>query len=427
MRYRDIQVVHMQSRNGNIILQQWLIPLIYALQIAGYPLISPISIIFGLDNNRLIAIPFRVVLFFTSILVIFFAVRREKVYKGFVLFPIILFWSLYLVRLISDTLLFPIPLSMEIHEYYSFIIGVSFIPMLAFLVRSDDVALRRAIMLSIHTASIALILIYFGLRKSVLFGELETISYRLSIETLNPISMGYLGTSLSILGIFMLFTNSGLKRIYFGFIVIVGLFVAGLAASKGPLISFICAVTPFLLLKRNNGNRINMIAALAVIILISFYSYMFIQETLGFNVISRFIEIGSDAGSTERLTLMQNAWEQFETSPIFGSGLEELENGIYPHNVVIESFMATGLLGGMVYCLLLIFSFIAAIRLIKERPEAGWVSMMYIQSLVGSMFSGSLMNGSSFWCFIAAVVALSSWHELIPIFPRIFKSSFHTK
>ena len=47
--------------------------------------------------------------------------------------------------------------------------------------------------------------------------------------------------------------------------------------------------------------------------------------------------------------MVSGAVNQFFESPVFGSFLEEKIFKEYPHNLLLESFMATGILGGLLF------------------------------------------------------------------------------
>jgi O-antigen ligase len=110
-----------------------------------------------------------------------------------------------------------------------------------------------------------------------------------------------------------------------------------------------------------------------------------------------------------RIELMQNAWSQFLDAPAFGSALVELKSGFYPHNVIIESFMATGLPGGMAFTVLVVATSLAALRISWSNSPIAWVGLIYLQYLSGAQVSGALSTSDTMWCYMCAVIVLYSW------------------
>src|SRR5205807_9266535 len=85
--------------------------------------------------------------------------------------------------------------------------------------------------------------------------------------------------------------------------------------------------------------------------------------------------------------------------------------GFYPHNVVVESFMATGVFGGIAFTLLLSATCFQAWRLLIYNPARAWLGVLFFHALVASLFSGALYLSYQLWYLIGAVVATSSLHS----------------
>ncbi|MBM4258951.1 MAG: hypothetical protein FJ147_24005 [Deltaproteobacteria bacterium] len=111
----------------------------------------------------------------------------------------------------------------------------------------------------------------------------------------------------------------------------------------------------------------------------------------------------TESGKESRLDLWQSAWEDFLDHPLAGRAMEGRYD-IYPHNLLVESFMATGMFGGGAFLWLLLLGLRAALRLIWRSHEHGWIGLLFIQMTVYGCFSGSLWSLSGFWYMLAAVL-----------------------
>jgi O-antigen ligase len=105
------------------------------------------------------------------------------------------------------------------------------------------------------------------------------------------------------------------------------------------------------------------------------------------------------------LDLLRNGWSQFVSSPLLGSGVVEDNTGFYPHNVVVEAFMATGVVGGTALLVALIGGAWLALKLALSNGERQWVALLYFQYLFAALLSGAVIGSGTMWCLLAAVIA----------------------
>lgn len=394
-------------------LISWGVASLYGLTLAGYPLVSALPVLFGMDS-RVASVPFRGLVVVLSVAVIFFvSVKRSRGYTGIFLVPLCIFWLFYFIRLLSDTVLFPIPLRLSSVEYFLYSFGMCLIPMLGLMVFVDRQTLNRAFDISVTLAAIACGLALYVNLQPVLSGASSVAgSGRMASETLNSISLGHLGASLAILCGYYLYEKSKfLKRSNASFmlLMLLGLFTVGTAASRGPFLALILVVATFVLLRMRVRYLVRLLSFGAIILIVTSGVAQIIENKLGYSPITRvqsIVEISDDQSTSIRLQLFEDAWSQFLNNPLTGSALEELNSGFYPHNVVLESFMATGIVGGTTFCILVIMSLWSAFQLIYGNSVATWVALLYIQYLVAAMFSGSLYGSNIMWSMMGAVITM---------------------
>jgi len=78
----------------------------------------------------------------------------------------------------------------------------------------------------------------------------------------------------------------------------------------------------------------------------------------------------------------------------------------YPHNLVLESFMAFGVFTGVPFTFLLVYATVKALQLARLQPNCLWVTLLFVQYSVAGMFSGALSFSSALWVLMVLVVAL---------------------
>jgi hypothetical protein len=81
---------------------------------------------------------------------------------------------------------------------------------------------------------------------------------------------------------------------------------------------------------------------------------------------------------------------------LIGSRLELPRFG-YPHNLLIEAVLSTGIIGGTLFLIMFIGCFIKSIKILINNNPWGWLGLLYIQYAVQSLASGSLYTSNVFW------------------------------
>jgi hypothetical protein len=404
-----------ERRNGAPLspLHRWSTALLYALTLAGYPLVATLPIVLGMPS-RAISVTFRAGYLALSIAVLAGNLKRSRIYVGVALLPLGAFWLLYTLRLASDLVFFPVAAKLPAAEYFAWAYGTCFIPMLAFLTRPDDRTLDLAAKVSVAAAILACVVALYSNYLALLSGMSDTFATgRLGTDTLNTIELGYLGAVTVLLVTFGFLRWRGLLlRGALLVAVAVALFIVGAAASRGPILAL--AIIGLLALGNwMRGKSLPKIAwatALAALALaLALGGLTLIEERLGFRGATRLSSVqslGSEQSGEVHLSLAADAWSEFLDHPLLGVGVDEQRSRDYPHNVLLESFMATGFVGGIAFCGVLLASMMAVVSLLSDRGGQ-WLALVYLLVVLAALAAGALYLSGSMWCFGAAVIAVS--------------------
>jgi len=375
------------------------------LTLIGYPLVAPVSIILQIDN-RLVSVPFRALVLLLSLMVII---------KGFVLrdrFPagpfwIVwwIFWGLYISRIIIDGLLNPEVLRLPLSEYLLYAIGMSLIPALALSIKLDDYILNRALIWLIVLGALASVLsIWMIIGNKELMAISDLTVGRQATDTLNPIGLAHLGVSVVIMCSWVLCraeTHGPLQYALFIISLLIGAGAVLAGASRGPM--FVLMITlPMIIytgIKNLHGKHLFRLSVIIVGFLLALVWLLINIETI--TALHRVQE--SLFTDDTRMGLFDAGLELFLNNPILGAGTEPLE--CYPHNVILESFMLSGVFSGFLFLTILMMSLVAAIKIFFVYPKNSWISLLYFQYLLGAMFSGSLYLSASMWALMVLVVS----------------------
>jgi len=401
--------------------------LFFPIALLGYGIISTFVSEDESSPSRLITVPYRLVVLLYSIFLLILNIndkneRRNLPSNNLKLSPIsllFLFIILYSIRLIYD-LGYNSYLVRDTNEYLFFWFGICLVPGISFLFLKSENA-KKYLYLSWLFLAISSVLVL------PLLSQNSLIQGRLSGAALNPISLGHQSASLILIAIYNLLqnkTNDAVNhkarnfinnKIVNALLIILGITLIIFSASRGPVIALIVVI----ILQLIKSIRWNLsyiyffkVTSLSIFItaIVTFSSSFAIDS--GSKFLDRFSSLLSgdefNSNFVQRPELFSKAIELIAEYPIFGYGLEVPNIG-YPHNLILEAFLATGILGGFLFLLIYIYAGIKAISMIMAKNNVwGWLGLLYIQYAIGAMFSGNLYGSSTFWYLLFAVLGLKN-------------------
>jgi len=180
------------------------------------------------------------------------------------------------------------------------------------------------------------------------------------------------------------------------------------SGSRAPAIGLIVAI--LLLLRTAGKQRGKLRLALALVLIFALLPTMIDRITKsGGSLVGR-IDYLQDADKVQeyenRVELWWESLDEIKANPAFGRAIEIPGIG-YPHNIIIEGFLATGIVGGSLLIFIMGYGLLQALHIIRANIPEYWVALLFIQYFIGCLFSGTLYTNYEFWCLYAAVVALS--------------------
>lgn len=387
--------------------------LLLALNLAGFPLIAGLATYVG-TGSTLFSLTMRSAILGLSVLLIVMAMLgdRIKFVRGVFWLPLLVFWFAYLLRIYLDTSSGMGDLSREPSDYWIWAVGACLVPMLGLLTypRKDYFASSYKLTFSM-LALAALLAAFLGTGwVSPEYGRGYDTG-RLRLEALNPISVGHLGLSLLLLSIWPFISagkiSLGYKQLLNIAAGLLGLYLLIAAASRGPLAALILVLF-FYFIAQNLKRNWKVLAAIATLLVLVNQVGGYLEEAGSYRPFSRTEAAlaGEDLAVSSREISYKGAVNQFLESPIFGDSLEVKETGGYPHNVVLESFMATGLIGGASFLFLVFYNAYISFKILKRKSSHGWISLISLQYLIAAQFSGALYGSTMMWSFLAINIVL---------------------
>lgn len=379
--------------------------------ICGFPLIASMSNFVGMPSTSASIISRTAIAFIALSMTVRALIRRDLPLNIlFWLFSI--FWFLYLLRMGSDTIFSADLLGRPAFMYWAFAVGTCFLPALAIATHSQYIDIERVWRWLLGASAVTVVLVYVA--GDTLVQPKYGYAYdsgRLALDSLNPIAFGHLSASL-ILVVYWRIRFYKISRFFI--IIFSGLLLLGLsglltAGSRGPLVALIFSVLFLEIIKGWRGLAIMAFAASASLLLLSI-DLAGLDRFLGVTLFGR-IESAinvADSASISRLVQLESAWQIFLDSPVLGGALEDPAYQIYPHNIFIEAFMATGFIGGALLIYICLWSLVVALKAGKVSAAYALTGALFVQYFLGAQFSGSLWSVATFWLFLVIFISPTS-------------------
>ncbi len=382
----------------------------------AYPLSTFVTMFLVPSGSNVISILARAWVFVLGLNAIYLNLKWNQFHRpaSFVLF--VFFWSIYSTRIIYDTTVNTDELGSSPFLYYSFAIVLSFITCIG--------CFTKVAFWKWRYFNISLLITLAALNVLLLYNVITTPSdyiidrgFRFEgNERLNPITSGMLASFLLVFIAVQLYYDrlNWKNSIFYLTLAAIGMVNLAVTLSKGPI--FFTLLALLLIISRLFGQRkmkpiLWLAASILLVLLVMGYFGLLDIFSL---VLERFSGIGEkDESTAERLMLYSNAWKQFQQSPFLGDFLEERVLKIYPHNMVLESLMALGVAGGIMFVTYFVVSGYKIVKVLL-RTQIAIVPLIVFYGFISSMISGSLSMGPELWyCFAFAHVLYYHYKERV--------------
>lgn len=400
--------------------------LLYFFGFAGFYVALLLVFTLGTSEaSRFVTIPYRAFVFFLGLGMFIYAARRRMyVATGFVPVLVAIFWVLWFVRLGLDVFVYQRELGLSPTEYLQRSVGITIVPMLAFGAVMTERSSRAGFRAIIISSAVFCSLAYFSYGEMLSYGGYRSLRYLGfdRAELISPLAISYGGALLASLALWRLvyFKDKPVIITFYALALLGGAYIATIGVTRGALVALALAFG--VLCGCNLGNRGAMQKLLILGAVGGLLLSILLFTTSGGSTLGRFtgllIEASSlneDAGSG-RIGLYSRAISQFFASPWIGSSVEEMLSKTYPHNAIIEAFMATGVVGGLVYIGLLYYGVRQTWRLLSKSDPRGWVGIVFLNYAIMGMFSGSIIAPGiwySIYGLLASQMSKSQGHRFV--------------
>jgi hypothetical protein len=397
-----------------------------SLLIFGYPIFTTLFLYFDFNTAAgNAAVKGSIVLLFLA--VIMFSSTRSTIGIRAAA-PLLIFFAIYAFRLLYDVMILDVVYFGQSKIYtLGYFFGLTFIPALAIALylKKEDIGLLHNWMF--YAAVIANVALMLYISNEGVLGSTDAFSGRFEVEgqlegtaVLNPITVGIMGAILVAytvgrLGSFSL--ASPAQQAFHGAMLVVGGTNVLVGASRGPALALAAALLMMLvlLLRSSSGAKglklggklwvyggVGLAGLLYLVITRSETIFLFERFSMMFD---------PSAGRAFELrdVIYAQAWQDFLGAPVFGFSYMT-SGGYSPHNLFLESLMATGVVGS-VFLLPIIFNAARGtwrLLLGAVGPAGLSIGLAGICLFIVGLTSGSVGQFPEFWALLTIVTVLSA-------------------
>ncbi|MES2794773.1 MAG: O-antigen ligase family protein [Bacteroidota bacterium] len=250
------------------------------------------------------------------------------------------------------------------------------------------------------------------------------LSYRVEIESefsaeggnlLNPIIISFFGASLSILSINLFLFFKNYNKFLLAFCVVLGIANLAFGASRGPFYSFFVLILATFAYKnfQTKFQISRLLKSISIFFLVSIVIYISLSLLIEIDelTIVKRITIGQELqefGQEEyRNFAYQYAFQDFLEHPLLGNHFVGSYDQTYPHNVMIEVLMATGIVGGIFYFTAFLSFMVRFFYVFKsDNRELFIIFLICILTISLSLTSGSIFVNPESWILFSLALTI---------------------
>ncbi len=402
---------------------QLLVAMLLCFTFVGYPAAALVSTV--MSDSSIPIYGYRALHGLMGLTVIALSLGRGLTKRRLPTVALIAFWFAYGVRVYADQDLIEPALNHGMLEFLMITVSMGLVPaisavrapLLARLERREDCdAFCRLVITAVFWLAWPTLALTIVVAMGS--GGLEPAAFRLQTDKLNPISLGNLGVVTLIAAFFWVATRrvrsrplQAAKWLLFLGACAIGAVGILLAASRGPMVGGALALTVALLFwarRRLFFVGLVFFAGMAVTFVIALSA---VEEATDFRPMQRFESmldsaVVEDESVELRRIAMTNAVEQFLDSPVVGDSLIERVTAYYPHNLYVESLMATGVLGTLPLLLATLLALRSCARIVRGGGESLFIVSLFVLYTITALVSGDISGSQFFWATLGFLCGL---------------------
>ncbi len=245
--------------------------------------------------------------------------------------------------------------------------------------------------------------------RLLLFDE-DTTRYDAN-STVNTIIYGQCGCALCLASVYgLLRTKKMALQFLFILSLLLGFLSIAKAGSRSPVVVFSLVMVFYFLARLGTLKGLLIISSGLILVFLLRFQIVDFFHSIGSNIGDRLTNMVVEHDTSGRAEIWTNVFGIIERSPIFGAYYivpSGLGMGMYPHNFYLEVFMATGIIGGIPFMVLIFITLSRTYKLLKIQHQAGWILLLYLQTIVFGFFSSGLYTSQELWILMLFILTIN--------------------
>jgi len=327
---------------------------------------------------------------------------------------VLVFWTLYFVRVLYEWSIGTPGLHRAPRDFMAMGTLFGMLPFIYFVQeRSQEQVNRMLVLLFLSSIALSVICTYlYWDAMSAGVGRINRARYVVSREyqALSPLALSYTSASAIALAAVCLVFQRGYRDrvrpllcwIAMGAAVIP--FMMG--ASRGSVVALALPLVAVVAVRGRAVHMVRFLALMAIVLPGLFYA----MERSGSNLWRRImVTVGRYQAGTAvdlRQSYYSTTLDQIATSPFLGAGLQNDTFRHYPHNILLEAWLAAGVIGGGAVLVLVVGAMLRSARIVREQPHNTWIVALFWVAFLQHMFSGAIYAALWFWATLGLLFSL---------------------
>ncbi|SHG36097.1 O-antigen ligase family protein [Flagellimonas flava] len=369
-----------------------------------------LAIIFSLkmdELSRFYTIPLRIIVVLVMLYIIRKNWRNLLAHKlSIYIFLFVVFWIFYILKVLyTENVSFGNQLNNSWFEYIFFALTYVVVPFIAFL-SVDFKAYKNVILDAMIFSGFVMGIVSTYIYGALLItgvGRLSMLTYETGENVLSPLALSYAGALTIVLCIHRLVVikeTSKYQKLYLYATIVFAFVMFLLGSSRGSVIALMLTLPLFILY-----SPLKQKISLIVLTIISTPIVIWAIEASGSNIFERIGNTKEDQGSG-RQDLWINAFDHFVEYPLIGGRIEL--DYIYPHNLILEILMSTGIIGFFLIIPVIFKGFKLSFFHTKNDRQNLFVLLIIIQGFIQHFFSAGIYTSTILFVPIALVFSLAN-------------------
>lgn len=402
----------------------------------GYMITAPALLLVGVFSST-INLYIRAAEVALLMMVMVVSVRPTRTDNG-VLLPLIIFFLIYSIRLLDDVLGKGILMVYQTPTYVlGYFFGLTVLPVLAIALlhrRWDTKNTFRYLLFFLVVANILLFMYALVLgdfsRGGAFSGRIQESGELEGSAVLGPIWIGISGAVLAAMLVGLLSSKERSSKtqviISVALLCLCGANIL-LGASRGPVLGLAMAILIFLFRPETSIPGVRVVVSryrawigtllmigIAAILISSSEGNVFLVDRFTSMFTDRFLISSKDGVYELRDLVYATAWQDFLSSPIFGTSYVVSFENSAAHNFILDSLISTGVFGTFFLLWALFLAVTAIQRLLNgvQGVEGVALGLGAIVAVSNGVTSGSISGTPQVWILLAFVTVAGARGEL---------------